>query len=92
VITMFCTEALLLGVLGSAIGLVLSLLVAAVCNSLHFVYNAGFMSEGFVFRFDLSVLDFLWITALIVVLTVISTFFPTWLATRVPISTILAER
>ncbi len=92
IIIMFCTEASLLGLIGSLIGLGFSYLAALAINAIHFVYKAGFMSEGFVFRFDLSAFDFLWITILIAFLTVISTFLPTWMATRVPISTILAEK
>ncbi|MBC7659018.1 MAG: ABC transporter permease [Chitinophagaceae bacterium] len=92
VIVMFCTEAMLLGITGSVIGLLASVAAAKLCNLSHFVYNAGIMSEGFVFRIELHVFDFMWITGLIIILTIVATFLPTWRATKVPIAVILAER
>jgi putative ABC transport system permease protein len=92
VIMMFCFEALMLAVAGSFLGVMASIITTEVCNALHFVYNAGFMSEGFVFKIDLRAFDFMWITLLIMILTMFATFFPTWRATKVPIALILAER
>lgn len=92
ILSIFCFEAILLAIGGSALGIILSIFGAAIANSIDIIYNAGLLTEGIPFRIQLAATDFIWISGVLIILALISTIVPVWRATYNNIATILAEK
>jgi len=77
---------------GSLVGLAGAYVLAFWCNRLNFLYDAGFLSEGVPFRIDLALGDFVWITGVVVGITVGSTVLASWRVSHMLVADILRER
>jgi len=92
IVRIFGYEAIMLALAGSLVGIVGSYAAAAWGNRLGFRYDAGFLSEGVPFRIDLVPADFLWITGVVVGITLASTVLASWRASHMLVADILRER
>ncbi|RYZ63310.1 MAG: FtsX-like permease family protein [Proteobacteria bacterium] len=92
ILVLFCSEAAMLAAVGAIGGTVCSLIVAAIANHYQPLYNAGLLNEGVPFRLDMQAFDFVWITALITGLMMISTLLPVWKATKARVADLLADK
>ncbi|MBC7661164.1 MAG: ABC transporter permease [Chitinophagaceae bacterium] len=91
VISIFVFEALFLALSGGVIGVIASFAGQAMCNSMGLAYKAGFLSEKVPFHVTINPADFIWITGLVSVLTVVSTLAACVKTTRQPIAEIMAD-
>ncbi len=92
ILLLFCSEPAMLAVVGAVGGTVCSLVMAAIANHFQPMYNAGLLTEGVPFRLDMQAFDFVWITALITGLMMISTLLPVWKATKARVADLLADK
>jgi len=92
IIGIFGYEAIFLALAGSLVGLAGAYVLAFWCNRLNFLYDAGFLSEGVPFRIDLALGDFVWITGVVVGITVGSTVLASWRVSHMLVADILRER
>lgn len=89
---LFCSEALLLAVAGSLLGLGLSMIVAQGINGAGIIYKAGFLSEGVLFRIALDAAQAVWTGGLLCALTIVATLYPIIRVNRRRVSELLAEK
>jgi putative ABC transport system permease protein len=77
VATMFLYESLYLALIGTFIGTVLSLVLTLGLNALHITYKAGMLSEPVLFTVDVAGKGYLTAAALLIVVSLLASYFST---------------
>ncbi len=86
IVFMFACEAVFLSVLGSAVGLVVTLLVSIILNTIAFPYKAGMLAEPVPFQISISPTVYFWSAAFLCGVSIVAAIIPSHRTTRAKIA------